>query len=67
MKITRWDNSLAVRVPTAAVEALGLKEADEIEIHLAGAPQFGGSRKASREDLSNELRADRGRARRVHV
>ena len=36
MKVAKWGNSLAVRLPQAVVEALRLKEGDEIEIHVAG-------------------------------
>ena len=35
MQVGKWGNSLAVRLPTAVVEALGLKEGDEIEIEVA--------------------------------
>ena len=34
-------NSCAVRLPAAVVEALELKEGDEIELHLADARQLG--------------------------
>lgn len=37
MRVARWGNSLAVRLPAAVVEALKLKEGDEIEIHIADA------------------------------
>jgi antitoxin MazE len=37
MQVAKWGNSLAVRLPAAVVEALALKEGDEIEIHVAGA------------------------------
>lgn len=36
MQVGRWGNRLAVRLPAAVVEALGLKEGDEIEIEVAG-------------------------------
>ena len=36
MQVGKWGNSLAVRLPAAVVEALGLKEGDEIEIEIAG-------------------------------
>jgi antitoxin MazE len=36
MQVAKWGNSLAVRLPTAVVEALGLKEGDQIEIRIAG-------------------------------
>lgn len=32
MKVAKWGNSLAVRLPADVVEALGLKEGDEIEL-----------------------------------
>ncbi len=35
MKVSKWGNSLAVRLPAVVVEALGLKEGDEIEISIA--------------------------------
>jgi antitoxin MazE len=34
MKVSRWGNSLAVRLPSAYVETLSLKEGDEVEISL---------------------------------
>ena len=32
MKIAKWGNSLAVRLPRTLVEALDLKEGDDVEI-----------------------------------
>jgi antitoxin MazE len=32
MQVAKWGNSLAVRLPKALVDALGLKPGDEIEI-----------------------------------
>lgn len=32
MKVAKWGNSLAVRLPVAVVESLQLKEGDEVEI-----------------------------------
>ncbi|HEY3813625.1 MAG TPA: AbrB/MazE/SpoVT family DNA-binding domain-containing protein [Caulobacteraceae bacterium] len=61
MHIARWGNSLAVRLPAAVVEALGLKEGDEVEIHVADAHRFGVARKPAREELLKRLRAFRGR------
>ncbi|HWF06863.1 MAG TPA: AbrB/MazE/SpoVT family DNA-binding domain-containing protein [Bryobacteraceae bacterium] len=40
MQVSRWGNSLAVRLPPTVVEALGLKEGDEIEISIAGKLDF---------------------------
>jgi antitoxin MazE len=61
MQVAKWGNSLAVRLPAAIVEALGLKEGDEIEIHAAGSRQFGIARKPGRTELLKRLRAFRGR------
>jgi len=61
MQVAKWGNSLAVRLPAAVVEALALKEGDEIEIHVAGARQFGVARKPDRRELLSRLHAFRGR------
>ena len=61
MQVAKWGNSLAVRLPAAVVEALELKEGDEIEIHLADARHFNVSRKSDRKQLLTRLRAFRGR------
>jgi antitoxin MazE len=36
MKVAKWGNSLAVRLPAAVVQALELKEGTEIEITVKG-------------------------------
>lgn len=36
MQVSKWGNSLAVRIPASVVEALNLKEGDEIEVSIAG-------------------------------
>ena len=32
MQVSKWGNSLAVRLPKALVEELGLKEGDELDV-----------------------------------
>jgi antitoxin MazE len=61
MQVAKWGNSLAVRLPAIVVEALRLKEGDEIEIHVAGAREFAVARKPGRQDFLKQLRAYRGR------
>jgi antitoxin MazE len=61
MQVAKWGNSPAVRLPAAVVEALELKEGDEIEIHVAGAREFGIACKPGRGELLKRLRAFRGR------
>ena len=61
MQVSKWGNSLAVRLPSGVVDALELKEGDEVEIHVLDDREFGVARKPSREDLLKRLRAFRGR------
>ncbi|MBV8199515.1 MAG: AbrB/MazE/SpoVT family DNA-binding domain-containing protein [Acidobacteria bacterium] len=61
MQVGKWGNSLAVRLPAAVVDALSLKEGDEIEIRVAEPRAFAIARKPSRENLLQDLRAFRGR------
>ena len=61
MQVAKWGNSLAVRLPAAVVEALGLKEGDEIEINVSDASRFGIARKPGRAELLARLRTFRGR------
>ncbi|HET7890517.1 MAG TPA: AbrB/MazE/SpoVT family DNA-binding domain-containing protein [Candidatus Sulfotelmatobacter sp.] len=56
MQIAKWGNSLAVRLPAAVVEALELKEGDQIEIRVAGGRVFEVSRDRSRERALARLR-----------
>ncbi len=57
MQVSRWGNSLAVRLPAAVVEALGLREGDEIEIEVADPHRFRVARDSRRDDALEVLRA----------
>lgn len=61
MRLAKWGNSLAVRLPAAVVEALELKAGDDIEIHIGGRRELGVSRKPGRNELLKRLREFRGR------
>jgi antitoxin MazE len=61
VKLAKWGNSLAVRLPTAVVEALKLKEGDDIEIRVADARELTVARKPGRQELLKRLRRFRGR------
>jgi antitoxin MazE len=61
MQVAKWGNSLAVRLPAAVVEALELREGDEIEIHIEDARSLKVARKPGREELLKRLRTFRGR------
>ena len=56
MQVARWGNSLAIRLPSAVVEALGLKEGDQIEIRIAGDREFEVSRDQSKQKALERLR-----------
>ncbi|HSQ21045.1 MAG TPA: AbrB/MazE/SpoVT family DNA-binding domain-containing protein, partial [Blastocatellia bacterium] len=61
MKVCKWGNSLAVRLPAAVVEALSLKEGDTIEIDVEGARSFEINKTPGARELLARLRKYRGR------
>jgi antitoxin MazE len=61
MQIAKWGNSLAVRIPAAVVDALALREGDDVEIHVAGARVFALGKKPGAKQLLARLRHYRGR------
>ena len=60
MQVSKWGNSLAVRIPAGVAKALDLKEGDEIEINVAGAREFEIARKPDAAALLGRLRKQRG-------
>jgi antitoxin MazE len=56
MQVAKWGNSLAVRLPAAVVEALELKEGDQIEIRVAADREFEVSRDRSRQKALERLK-----------
>jgi antitoxin MazE len=60
MRVSKWGNSLAIRLPATVVKALELKDGDQIEIRIAGKREFEVSRDRKREDAIERL----GRLRR---
>lgn len=61
MQVAKWGNSLAVRLPVAVVEALQLREGDELEIQVTGTRTLEVARKPSNRELLARLRRHRGR------
>lgn len=61
MQVCRWGNSLAVRLPAAVVEALQLREGEEIEILVAERRTLAIARKPGNRELLARLRRYRGR------
>jgi len=56
MQVSKWGNSLAIRLPVAGVEALGLREGDEIEIEVADHRRFRVARDRRRDEALDVLR-----------
>jgi antitoxin MazE len=61
MQVSKWGNSLAVRLPAIVVDTLGLKEGDQIEIQVAGHKAFAVARAPGARELLARLRKFRGR------
>lgn len=61
MKVAKWGNSLAVRLPASVVEALDLKEGDDVQIGVAEKGRvFEVEKKPPARDLLTEIRKYRG-------
>ncbi len=60
MQVSKWGNSLAIRLPTQVVKELHLKEGDDIEV-LAQNKVFKIAKKPSATQKLSELRKFRGR------
>lgn len=60
MRVAKWGNSLAVRLPGVIVDALKLKEGDEINFHVAKRDEFGVVREPTRKELLEQLHAFHG-------
>ena len=63
MKVAKWGNSLAVRLPGAVVQALGLAEGDEVHIEQAQNGALQVSRAPSADELWARLHALRSAGR----
>jgi antitoxin MazE len=59
MRVSKWGNSLAIRLPGSVVQALELKEGDEVEVHVAGERAFDIARDRGRERALERIRAFR--------
>ncbi|RQS36275.1 AbrB/MazE/SpoVT family DNA-binding domain-containing protein [Burkholderia sp. Bp8992] len=61
MRVAKWGNNLAVRLPAGLVDVLGLREGDEVEIVVHRAGALAESRNARPEALLLPLRRFRGK------
>ena len=60
MRVSKWGNSLAVRIPADIVEEMGLKEGDEVAFRCKGAGVFQVSTKNLDAIMQERLRNARG-------
>ena len=61
MKVAKWGNSMAVRLPSEVVEVLDLKEQDEVELHVEGKRSLAVKKAPGSRELLARLRKYRGR------
>ena len=61
MQVSKWGNSLAIRLPASVVEALKIHEGDDIEVVIADERVFKIRKKLSKESILNRLRQFRGK------
>ena len=60
MKVSKWGNSLAIRLPVHVIDGLGLKEGDDVQLRLEGSRDLTVSRKPDLEELFERIRKYRG-------
>jgi antitoxin MazE len=56
MQVSKWGNSLAIRLPSTVVEELRLKEGDEIEIRATSPREFLLARSLTKDQAIEGLR-----------
>ncbi len=61
MQVSKWGNSLAIRLPASVVEALKIHEGDDIEVVIADERVFKVRKKPSKEAILTRLRQFRGK------
>lgn len=61
MQVAKWGNSLAIRLPAAVVEILGLKEGDDINVRAYDPNEVRVERKPLTQELLDRLDKYRGR------
>lgn len=61
MRVAKWGNSLAVRIPASLADAMGLKEGDEISLRAAAKGELELTAKPDLETMLARVRKLRGR------
>lgn len=60
MQVSKWGNSLAIRLPAVVVEVLGLKEGDQVEVTVATPESLSVQRSPTNREVLERLRKYRG-------
>ena len=60
MQVSKWGNSLAIRLPISVVRALQIKEGDDIEVLIADDRVFKLRKKLDNDEIIERLRKFRG-------
>ena len=61
MQVSKWGNSLAIRLPVSVVKALKISEGDDIEVVIADERVFEVRKKPSKEAILKRLKEFRGK------
>jgi antitoxin MazE len=61
MRIFGWGDTLAIQLPVAVVESLGLREGDDVMLHIAGERVFEIEKTSGARERLARLRRFRGR------
>ena len=61
MHVSKWGNSLAIRLPASVVQSLKLRDGDDIEVVIADERAFRIRKKPGVEDVLKRLRRFRGK------
>jgi antitoxin MazE len=59
MRVSKWGNSLAIRIPAEVVEKLELKADEEADVRITGADSFEVVRNLNRQHAIDRMRAMR--------
>lgn len=59
MRVAKWGNSLAVRLPASIVEAMGLREGDDVELTFNSASHIEIARKSRKQEALEAIAAMR--------
>jgi antitoxin MazE len=57
MRVSKWGNSLAIRIPADVVRALGLKEGDELDVRATGERTLEIQRRTTREETLARMKS----------